>query len=188
MIIRELLILIEIIIAYLFQTSIFSDWQMAGVVPDCLMILIVAIAFMRGRIPGTVYGFICGLLVDMTYGNVIGLFAFMYATIGYICGFANKIYDSEDYTLPYIMIGGAEFVYNFLYYVMFELLDGKLNVWWYMVKYMFPKVIYTVFISIVIYRLYNFQHKYFENRKIMAANIKLKKKEESTQLPDIRKI
>lgn len=166
MIIRNLLILIEILLAYLFQASVFPNFQMAGIVPDCLIILIVAVAYMRGQIPGTVAGFISGLLIDMTYGStVIGLFALFYATIGFFCGFANRIYDSEDYTLPYILIGSAEFVYNMFYYIFFILMDGKLNLWWYMVKYMFPKVIYTVFISIVVYRLYNLQHTYFEKRK-----------------------
>lgn len=166
------IVFIEVIIAYILQTAVFTDFQMAGVVPDVMIIVICAVAYMKGRIPGTITGFFCGLLVDCTYGNVIGLFAFMYATVGNFCGYANKIYDRDDYTMPFILIGLSEFVYNLLYFVFFMVLNGKLNIGWYMVKYIFPKIIYTVFVALLFYRLLNMQNNFFDKRKNRVRKIK----------------
>lgn len=43
--------------------------------------------------------------------------------IGYLVGFANKIYSRDDFTLPLLFISVANFVYQFLYYV-FEFCCG----------------------------------------------------------------
>lgn len=176
---EALVIFIEIIIAYLLQTSVFSNFQMAGVVPDVMMIIVCTVAYTRGRKAGIASGFVCGLLIDLTFGNVLGLFAFMYMTIGFLCGFANKIYDSDDYTLPFVLIGVAEFVYNIMYFILFKFMQGKLNIGWYIIKYMFPKVIYTVFISILIYRLLNMQHNGFLNLKGRVKRDKRKLNEDT---------
>lgn len=160
-----LLVFIEIVIAYLLQTSVFTGIRMAGIVPDVLLIVVCSMAYTKGRIPGIVSGFVCGLIVDCTFGNVIGLYALMYMTVGYCCGFANKIYDKDDYMLPMILIGVSELVYNIFYFIFFIFLKGNLNIGWFMVKYVFPKVIYTVFLSILLYRLLNMQHLLFEKRK-----------------------
>ena len=163
MILRILLIFIEIIIAYLLQSSVFIHFELAGVVPDVLLILVCSVAYTRGRMSGLVCGFVSGLLIDCTYGSFIGLFAFIYMTIGYSCGYANKIYKNESYTFPYILIGTAEFVFNILYYFFFLFLNGKLNYGYYLFNTMIPRVIYTVTLSLLFYRLLNMQHVFLED-------------------------
>lgn len=155
MIIRIICVLVEAIILYILQTSVFTGIALAGVVPDLLLILVVAVAFMRGRIPAMFTGFFCGILIDCCYSSTIGLFALMYLIIGYLTGFAHRIYDENDYTLPLILTGGAELIYNLIYYLIFYLLSGKLNIGFYLVRFMIPKIIYTVLISVVLYKLLN---------------------------------
>ncbi|MCR5726092.1 MAG: rod shape-determining protein MreD [Lachnospiraceae bacterium] len=161
MIFKVLLVLAEIVISYILQTSVFSHFRLADVVPDVMMILTVSMAFISGKRAGALSGFVCGFIIDCTYGPLIGLFALMYSTMGYLCGYSNRVYFQEDYTLPLFLVGGAEFVYNFIYYVFFYLLKGNLDLPHYMVRFMFPSVIYTVIVSIVIYRLLNFNHNLF---------------------------
>ncbi|MBP5159561.1 MAG: hypothetical protein ILP10_04615 [Lachnospiraceae bacterium] len=95
----------------------------------------------------------------------MGLFAFMYMLIGYLTGFSFKIYDPEDYTLPLFLVIAAEFVYNLLYYIFFFLLNGKLNIGYYIFRFAMPRVIYTVLISILLYKLINFLNVWQNNRR-----------------------
>ncbi len=155
MIIRILAVIAEAVLLYILQTSVFTSIALAGVVPDLLLILVVSVAFMRGRIPAMLTGVICGLAIDFTYSSFIGLFAVMYLIIGYLAGFSNKIYDENDYTIPLILIGVAELFYNLLYYLVFYLLQGKLNIGYYLVRFMFPRVIYTVLLAILLYKFLN---------------------------------
>lgn len=147
--------MIEAVILYIFQTSVFSSLSLAGVVPDLLIILVCSVGFMRGRIPGLFAGFFCGLLVDLCYGNFLGAFSFLYMTIGYLTGFSNKLYDEEDYTLPIFIISIAELIYNIGYYFLFFLLRGRLEIGFYFFRYMVPRVIYTLLVALLLYKLIN---------------------------------
>ena len=162
MIIRALAVFAQIIILYIFQTSVFPSFALAGVVPDLLIIPVVAVAFMRGSNRGMFTGLICGLIIDLTYSSFIGLFALMYMLIGFLNGFASRIYDENDYTLPLFLVSVSELIYNLLYYVFFYFLNGRLNFGFYFFRFMIPRVIYTVLLSIFIYRLLNLENRFFK--------------------------
>ena len=162
MIIKSAVILIEIIVAYLLQTAVFSNLRLADVVPDIFIILTASIAYMSGKKAGAITGFLCGLLLDLTFGSLVGVYALIYTIIGYFCGYANMIYSPDDYTLPMFIIGGAEFIYNLFYFVFFYLLMGKINLGYFSIRFLFPRVIYTVLVSIIHYRLLNFNFKLFD--------------------------
>ncbi|MBP5330412.1 MAG: rod shape-determining protein MreD [Lachnospiraceae bacterium] len=162
MIIRGIVAIIQIIVLYLLQTSVFTSFALAGVVPDLLIIAVVAIAFSRGPNKGMLTGFVCGILIDLTYSSFIGLFALMYMFIGFLTGFASKIYDENDYTLPVILVSISELLYNLLYYVFFYFLSGKLNFGFYLYRFMIPRVIYTILVSILLYRIFNLENIYFK--------------------------
>lgn len=100
-------------------------------------------------------GFLCGFIIDCAFSETVGLFALFYLVIGYLAGFANKIYDENDNTLPLILTGVAELVYNIMYFIVFYMLNGKLNFGFYLYRFMIPRIIYTVLISIVLYKLLN---------------------------------
>jgi rod shape-determining protein MreD len=109
---------------------------------------------MRGRIPGMMVGLFSGLLVDLMYGSyIIGLYALMYLILGYFIGFTNRFYSNDDYTLPIIIVGVSDFVYGFFYYVFEFLLRGRLNFLYYLRRYIFPEIIYTVAVSVFLYKL-----------------------------------
>jgi rod shape-determining protein MreD len=127
---------------------------LADIMPNLLLILVVSTAWMRGRIPGMMVGLFSGLLVDLMYGSyIIGLYALMYLILGYFIGFTNRFYSNDDYTLPIIIVGVSDFVYGFFYYVFEFLLRGRLNFLYYLRRYIFPEIIYTVAVSVFLYKL-----------------------------------
>lgn len=121
--------------------------------PNLLLILVVSNAYMRGRMTGMLVGFFSGLLIDILFGNVIGLYAMLLLLIGYIAGFANRIYSRDDFTLPLIFIAIANFIYQFLYYIFEFLLRGKLDFLYYFRILILPEVIYTVAAATILYKL-----------------------------------
>ena len=172
MIIKTLIILLEILVSFIFQTTVFSHLKLADVVPDILVIVTASLGYLVGKKTGALTGFLCGLLLDCTYGSLIGLFALIYTTIGYICGFANRIYSEEDYTLPLFLIGAAEFAFSFIYFVLFYLLKGDLDFGHFSMRFLFPRVIYTVMVSIIIFRLLNLNTRLFDKLDLAAKKRK----------------
>ena len=64
-----------VIAAYLLQCTVFQSFQLAGIKPNLLIIVTAAFGFMRGSREGMLVGFVCGILVDIQFGNIIGLYA-----------------------------------------------------------------------------------------------------------------
>ncbi|CRZ34362.1 rod shape-determining protein MreD [Herbinix hemicellulosilytica] len=150
---RAIIYFLEIIICFVLQSSLYQFINLANVMPNLLIILVVATAYMRGKTTGMTVGFFSGLLVDIQFGNLIGLYALLMMLIGYVAGFANKIYSRDDYTLPLFFIAIADFVYQFLYYILEFLIRGRLDFLYYLRAKILPEIIYTVAVSVILYKL-----------------------------------
>lgn len=150
---RILVYLIEIIICFVIQSSMFHYIGLVNIMPNLMLILVVSTAFMKGRMSGLFVGFFSGLLVDLMFGNVIGLYALFYLLIGYFIGFTHKIFDKDDYTIPLILVAIGDVFYGFFYYIFEFLLRGRLNFFYYFRRFIVPEMIYTIAVSVVLYKL-----------------------------------
>ncbi|WP_167956490.1 rod shape-determining protein MreD [Anaerosporobacter faecicola] len=150
---RFFMFFITIIVCFLLQSTVFQALSLAGVAPNLLLIVTVAAGYMYGRTKGIYVGLACGLLVDICYGDIIGLFGLMYMCIGYLNGYAHKIYFRDDYTMPIILVSISDFLYGFFYYVFLFLLRNRLNFFFYLRRIILPELIYTVVVSIVLYKI-----------------------------------
>jgi len=152
---RFIVTVLEILICFLLQTTVFQWFALAHVTPNLLLILTVAAGLMHGRTQGITMGFVCGILIDFCYGNVLGLYALIYMLIGYLNGYGKKILMKDDLTIPVFLVGISQFIYFFLFYVFEFLLNGKLNFMFYLVRMGLPQIVYTVVVSIVLYKILN---------------------------------
>lgn len=151
---RLIVYTLEIIILFVIQSSAYHYFKLADIMPNLLLILVVSTAYMRGRLSGMVMGFFSGLLVDLMFGSyIIGLYALLYLLLGYLMGFANRIYSEDDYTLPIIFIGISDLIYSFFYYIFEFLLRGRLHFLFYLRRIIIPEIIYTIAVSILLYKL-----------------------------------
>jgi rod shape-determining protein MreD len=163
---RIFTVFLLIVVCFLLQTTLFQLLSLAAVAPNLLLILTVAFGYMRGEKEGLYIGFFCGLLVDCIYGDLIVLYALIYMVIGYLNGFVNKHYYSDDIVLPVILMAVSDFIYGFFYYVFEFLLRGRLNFFFYFQRIILPELIYTVILSVVFYKL------------LHMINLRLEKREE----------
>jgi rod shape-determining protein MreD len=73
-------------VAAILQISIFSQVRILGGEPDFLLVMLVAVALLRGSLLGALGGFFAGLLVDTaTFGN-LGLTSLVLTLAGYWIG------------------------------------------------------------------------------------------------------
>lgn len=160
---RILLMTIIIIVSFLLQSTVFRVIALANVVPNLLLIITAIIGYMRGRKEGLIVGFVCGLLIDMFYGNLIGFYALIFMFIGYLNGICNKIYYRDDLTVSIVLVGISDFLYNFFIYVFQFLLRNKLNFFFYFRRIMLPEIVYTVLISVFFYKILHSINKKLEH-------------------------
>lgn len=158
---------IIIILCFTLQSTVFHYLELADVVPNLILIVTMSFGLMRGRKEGLLVGFFSGLLVDIFFGTVLGPYAFIYMTIGYLNGFFHRIYYVEDVLLPMIMITLNEFLYNFIIYVVYFLLRNKLSFGAYFTGVILPETVYTIMITLFFYKI------------LVRINLRLKKAKEA---------
>ena len=157
--VRLLVTLIELIFCFLLQTSLFSFLRISGVVPNCLLILVVTVAYTKGQIPAMVTGFFAGMLLDLCFSETVGFCAILYMIVAFLTGYAHKIYYERDYFVPGAMILGGELLYSFLYYILFFLLRGKLELHTYFIYTILPRMFYTVLAALALYPAFHGLHR-----------------------------
>lgn len=161
---------IIIVICFLLQCTVFHYIELAGVVPNLLLIVTMSFGLMRGRREGLLVGFFSGLLIDIFFGSVLGPYAFIYMTLGYGNGLFHRIYYVEDVLLPMIMISLNDFIYNIIIYVVFFLMRNRLDFLGYLKDVMLPEMIYTILITLFFYKI------------LVRINLRLKRVKEAEQL------
>ena len=149
---RVIIELLIIIAAFILQSTIFRAISLGGIVPNLLIIVTSSFGIMRGRREGMFIGFICGILVDIFFGNVLGFYALVYLVIGYLNGIFQSFFYPEDVKLPMIMIFASEAVYCFVCYIFLFLLRRRLHLGYYMVHIILPEMVYTIVATIALYR------------------------------------
>lgn len=72
------------------QTALFPHLRLFGVIPDLMVVAVVAVAARQGPEVGAVFGFTGGVLVDLFLETPVGLSALAYALVGYGVGLVQS--------------------------------------------------------------------------------------------------
>ena len=144
---RKITLAFLILAAFLLQTTVFQYFQIASVTPNLLLILTSAFGLMRGKKEGLMVGFFSGLMIDLFYGSLFGFYALLYMYIGYLNGFFCKVFYDDD------IKAASDLVYSLLMYVLQFLLRVRLHFFDYLAHIILPEMVYTVVLSILLYRL-----------------------------------
>ncbi len=148
---RNIILFFIIIVGFVLQTTLFQAISFGGIAPNILIIITASYGFMFGKQYGIMTGFICGLFMDVFYGDVLGFYALVYLYIGAANGIFNSLFYHEDIRLPLILIASSDMCYSFICYVLLYLLRGRFEIIFYMKNVIIPEIVYTMFVTIFLY-------------------------------------
>ncbi len=149
---RRILIDAAIIVGcFLLQCTVFKTLTIGSISPNLLIVVTASFGFMRGYREGLFVGFFCGLLMDLLFGSVIGVYALMYMFIGFANGYFKTNFYPEDIRLPIILIAASDFFSNLVIYFVLFLTRGRFAFGYYLGHTIFPELVYTMVIAIVLY-------------------------------------
>jgi rod shape-determining protein MreD len=94
------------------QVSIFSQPHVFGAVPDVLLVSLVALALLRGSVPGAVGGFFAGLLVDTATLGTLGLTSLVLTLAGYWIGRYGETTGRDRAHAPFLSIAVVTVLYE----------------------------------------------------------------------------
>lgn len=148
---RNIILFLIMLFGFVLQTTLFQSLSFGGISPNILIIITVSYGFMYGGKCGMVVGFLCGLLMDIFYGSVLGFYALVYLYIGAANGVFHSIFYQDDIKLPLVLILASDFVYSFTCYVLLYLLRSRFDFIFYLKHVILPEIVYTIFVTVFIY-------------------------------------
>ena len=143
---------ILIISAFMLQNNLFAAIKWIDCTPNLLLIVTFCFGFIRGRTHGMLIGFFCGLLSDLFFGTYIGYYAFIYTLMGYCNGIVGHLFFTEFLNMPALLCAINELALCLYVYITRFLLNGATNFGYYFLHVILPELVYTVLITLIIYK------------------------------------
>lgn len=173
---RIISMIFVILFSFVLQTTLFQKLSFGQISPNLLIIVTASYGFMYGKRYGMSVGFVCGLLMDIFYGNILGFYALVFLYIGTLNGVFHRVFYQDDIKLPLALISGSDFIYSLICYILLFLLRGRFHFLFYMEHIIFPELIYTIFITIFLYPVILFINNSIDNSE-KRGDRKLAKKD-----------
>lgn len=148
---RNVVTAILIIVCFVLQSTLFHALSFGRIVPNLMIILTATYGFMHGKRRGLIVGFLCGLLIDIFFGEVIGFYSLLYMYIGYGNGYFKRLFYKEDIKLPLILISLSNLFSGLVCYVLLFLLRSRFHFAYYFLHVIIPEIVYTIVITLILY-------------------------------------
>lgn len=160
---KHLITIILVFLCFILQSTVFHAISFAGIVPNLLMILTASCGFLNGERDGILYGLLCGLLMDLFFGSVIGLYSLIYMYVGFLNGKFVRILYPDDIKLALVLISASDLAYGLFCYLILFLLRGRFHFGYYFIHLIIPEILYTLLVSLLLYPFVLWIHNHFDN-------------------------
>ena len=142
-----------IVLVFFIQMNLFPAVPLLKINPNLLIVITCGYGLTQGHKEGMICGIIAGILLDNTLGNIPGYYALPYMNIGYICGYFKKYLNADNYIIPSVFCGVGDFLCGIYIFVFSFALRNRLNILFYLRTIIIPEVIYTILVSLILFRL-----------------------------------
>jgi len=153
------------------QSTLFKYIEIIGIRPNTALLAVVSYAILRGDTEGAAFGFFAGLTQDFYFGQLIGMNALLYMTLGYACGKPFRDFFRETIFFPLILGFLCVFSYSLVYYFINFMLMGKLDFFYYLRRIILPETVYSVALALPVYRLMYTVNDFLERREARGRQL-----------------
>jgi rod shape-determining protein MreD len=138
-------------IAAILQVSVFNAVSIFGGTPDVLLVTLIAIALLRGSIPGAVGGFFAGLVVDTATLEILGLSSLLYLLAGYWTGRYGETTGRDKTHAPVLAVGVITILYTILLLILRFLLGEGESVGRVLLHGLPPELLLNLLVTVPVY-------------------------------------
>ena len=153
MIKKRIYMFLLVVGCFLLQNTVLKAMEFGAVAPNLLLIITATFGFIGGRKEGMYIGVLCGLLIDIFYGQLFGYYTLLYTLIGYVNGFFHAVFYDMDIKQPMLLIALSDLAYGLIQYFFQFLLRGKFDFGFYFFNVIIPEFLYTVVLILLFYRV-----------------------------------
>jgi rod shape-determining protein MreD len=150
---KILIYAIFLFLLLLLQSTLLGYVNIYNVKPNLLIIFVVCVALLRGNTEGAVVGFFAGLILDMSFGKLIGLYALLGMFLGLIVGSVNKRLYRENFLVVIFFTFVSTVIYESIVYILNTFMSGNIDMIWTLTMKILPEAIYNSLVSILIFAI-----------------------------------
>ncbi|MDO5381831.1 MAG: rod shape-determining protein MreD [Eubacteriales bacterium] len=148
---RKIVEFLLILLFYLIQITFGNAISIGNIAPNLLIILPVLFGFFNGKNEGMYLGFVSGMFYDLFSSSLFGFSALIFVYVGYLSGMFYKEYEKVEILIPLAIVIISDFAYEFMMCIGMFLLHGRLNMGYFISRFIMPEVVYTAIVTLVIY-------------------------------------
>lgn len=156
-------LILTIYLIYILQANFFSWFNIASIMPNLFIILVLFIGLFTNRTMGTAYGVIVGLFLDLVIGRNVGINAVSLGLIGFLAAVFDKNFSKDSRMTIMLMVLVATIVTESLNYLLnYIFLNINVEILNF-IKILSIETVYNLILTIIIYQLMQKAGYYIEN-------------------------
>jgi len=140
-------------VAAILQVTIFSQLDILGGYPDVVLLVLVAVALLRGSIYGAAAGFFAGLIVDTANLGTLGVTSLLLTIAGYWIGRYGETTGRDRGHAPYVSVAVATILVQFGALILHYLLGDPVSAKAVLVETLPPKIALNLLLTLPVYAL-----------------------------------
>ena len=152
-IIIHIALIISFIIIYLLQAMFFTNFRIAGIMPNIFIILMLYIGLYMGRSYGIIYGIIYGIFIDIWIGKNLGITSIALAIIGLLGGIFDKNFSKDSRITVMFMGAICTIIYEVIVYIMQYIIIGINIEIIEFIRILLIEVLYNLLLIVILYPL-----------------------------------
>lgn len=144
-------------LAFILQTTWVHHIQIAGILPDLVLLVVVFIALTSGHLQATLFGFAIGLCQDTFAPTELGLNALINAVVGFGVGITRGGFVADAIQVRLAILTVAVLIHDLAFYVLhssFAILDVPFL----MLRYSIGHAVYTALFGFLVAGFLRLRH------------------------------
>lgn len=142
-----------VFVAAMLQAVIVSSLVIGGGAPDLLLIVVISVGLLRGSIPGAMYGFAGGLVVDLLTLDTLGITSLVLTLAGFWAGRYVETTGRGRRLAPLVAVGVITVLAAAFAYVLHYMLGEEVVARQALVTSLVPTLVLNLLLALPVYAL-----------------------------------
>lgn len=155
--------IVTFFLIYFLQSNFFTWFNIAGIMPNLYVILVLFIGLFAKRKLGLVFGIGFGLYLDIVLGKNVGISTITLGIIGLLGEILSKNFSKDSRFIVTLMVIGTTTIYEFTVYILTMLRTESIIEILPFMKILFIELLFNTLITIIIYPIIKKAGYYIEN-------------------------
>ena len=146
-----LIIAAMFVVVFFLQNNFFTWFNIAGVMPNLFVVLVLFVSLYSDKKLGVVVGIIIGFLLDVLIGKTVGFSSLFFAIIGLIGEYFDRNFSKDSRIMIIIMTAISTVIYEIgMYFVSIAKFHLEVEVFAF-IKILLIEVLFNVLLVIILY-------------------------------------